>query len=135
MPAAFRLATSPARDYLNSSFNETPTSQAAWWPTSKIVLDIAEGPHRVRAARLALANRGGLPDLLQLALACPVSWLRGHQVGEATSCASLSSVERSSGHGLPGVRMRSAGETDCVKKQIVEVASPRFDPTSGKVSA
>jgi anaerobic selenocysteine-containing dehydrogenase len=56
----FRLATSPARDYLNSSFNETPTSQAKhgmprakMHPADLAELRIADG------ARLRMGNERG----------------------------------------------------------------------------
>ncbi len=56
----FRLATSPARDYLNSSFNETPTSRAkAGPPRVKVhpndlaMLGIADG------ARVRMGNERG----------------------------------------------------------------------------
>jgi anaerobic selenocysteine-containing dehydrogenase len=56
----FRLATSPARDYLNSSFNETPTSQARHGkprvkahPEDLAGLGIADG------ARVRMGNERG----------------------------------------------------------------------------
>jgi anaerobic selenocysteine-containing dehydrogenase len=56
----FRLATSPARDYLNSSFNETPTSQAKhgmprakMHPADLAELRVADG------ARLRMGNERG----------------------------------------------------------------------------
>ena len=56
----FRLATSPSRDYLNSSFNETPTSRAkAGPPRVKVhpedlaALGIADG------ARVRMGNERG----------------------------------------------------------------------------
>ncbi len=49
----FRLATSPAREYLNSSFNEMPTSRAKHGPPRVKVHpdDLAQARHRRRRAR------------------------------------------------------------------------------------
>jgi anaerobic selenocysteine-containing dehydrogenase len=56
----FRLATSPSRGYLNSSFNETPTSQAKEGPPAALMhpddlrrLDIVDG------GRIVMGNERG----------------------------------------------------------------------------
>jgi anaerobic selenocysteine-containing dehydrogenase len=66
----FRLATSPARNFLNSSFNETPTSQAKEWrpevmvhPADAAPLDIRDGDWvRLANGRGAVLLRAKLFD-------------------------------------------------------------------------
>jgi anaerobic selenocysteine-containing dehydrogenase len=56
----FRLATSPSRDYLNSSFNETPTSQARHGkPRVKVHPDDLAGLGLADGARVRMGNERG----------------------------------------------------------------------------
>jgi anaerobic selenocysteine-containing dehydrogenase len=56
----FRLATSPSRDYLNSSFNEMPTSQARHGPPRvKMHPDDLAGIGAADGARVRMGNERG----------------------------------------------------------------------------
>jgi anaerobic selenocysteine-containing dehydrogenase len=60
----FRLATSPARNYLNSSFNETPTSRAKEGPPrAKMHPDDVAALHLEDGAMIEMGNARGLITL------------------------------------------------------------------------